>query len=123
MNKPEGIIEIRDGKLFIQSAGAMLTGVYMALPKPVSFSVTPGEKIQMTVTAQGIGKFGYWAYKADGKFFGKACTGHRVSKDEMEKYSAVFTVAEDVVKIIPFILADKKDGSITIESVQVERLR
>ena len=123
MNKPEGIIEIRDGKLFLQSKGAPFTGIYMALPNTSIFSVTPGEKIRMTVTAQGTGRIGYWAYGADKKFLGKQCAGSQVSSKEMKKHSVVFTVAEGVARITPMILADKKGGSFTVESVQVERVR
>ena len=121
MNKPEGIIEIRDGKLFLQPKGAEFTGIYMALPKPCTFSVTPGEKIRMTVTAKGTGRFGYWAY-GPAKYIGKACTGSYVSGEEMKKYSAVFTVAEGVTKITPYITAARK-GSLTIESVEIEEVK
>ena len=117
-NKPEGIIEIREGKLFMQSKGAPFTGLWMQLPAANSFFVKPGEKIRITVTAQGSGLFGYWAYGADKKFLGKQCTGKKVSCKEMKKYSAVFTVGEGVAKITPFITA-AKDG-ITVESLQIE---
>ena len=40
MNKPEGIIEILDGKLFMQSKGAPFTGIYMALPAASIFSAS-----------------------------------------------------------------------------------
>lgn len=122
MNKPEGIIEIRDGKLFMQSNGAPFTGINLSLPDPRGFFVTPGEKVRITVTAKGDGQFGYWAYGVDKKYIGKQCTGRRMSGKEMKKYSAVFTVGEGVAKIRPFITA-AKNRSITIESVQIEVVR
>ena len=121
MNKPEGIIEIRDGKLFLQSKGAPFTGIYMALPNPSIFSVTPGEKIRMTVTVQGTGLFGYWAYSADKKFLSKCCTSKYVSNKEMKKYTTVFTVAEGVAKITPYVTGSK--AGITIEAVEIEAVR
>ena len=93
----------------------------MALPNPCTFSVTPGEKIRMTVTAKGTGRFGYWAYGPTG-YISKAWTGSYVSGEEMKKYSAVFTVAEGVTKITPYITAAKK-GNLIIESMQVEAVR
>ena len=120
-NKPEGSVEIRDGKLFLQPKGAEFTGIYMALPNPCIFSVTPGDKIRMTVTAKGTGRFGYWAYGVTG-YIGKACTGSYVSGDEMKKHTAVFTVGKGVTKITPYITAAKK-GNLIIESVQIEAVR
>ena len=120
MNTPEGPVEIREGKLFMQSKGAPFTGIYMALPDPCSFYVTPGEKIRITVTAKGSARIGYWAY-AGRKYLGKACTGRWVSSKEMKKHTAVFTVAEGVAKITPYITASK--NGITVESVQVEAVR
>jgi len=122
MNKPEGIIEIRNGKLFMQSKGAPFTGIYMALPNTSIFTVTPGEKIRMTVTAQGTGRIGYWAYSADKKFLGKQCAGSQMSSKEMKKHTVVFTVGKDVAKITPCLMADKK-GSITVESILIEAVR
>lgn len=122
MNKPEGIIEIRDGKLYMQSEGAPFTGINLVLPKPRGIYVTPGEKVRITVTAKGEGQFGYWAYSTDGKYLGKQCVGKRISGKEMKKHSAVFTVGEGVAKIRPFITAFK-NGSITIKSVQIEVVR
>ena len=121
LNKPEGIVEVKDGKLFLQPKGAEFTGIYMALPNPCTFSVTPGEKIRMTVTAKGTGRFGYWAYGPTG-YISKAWTGSYVSGEEMKKYSAVFTVAEGVTKITPYITAAKK-GSLAVESMQIEAVR
>ena len=122
MNKPEGIIEIRDGKLFMQSKGAPFTGIYLQLPNTSIFSVTPGEKIRMTVTVQGTGLFGYWAYGADKKFLSKCGTRNYVSTKELKKHTAVFTVAEGVAKITPYVTTTKK-GSLTVESVQIEAVR
>ena len=121
MNKPEGIIEIRDGKLFMQSKGAPFTGIHMTLPEPNSFYVTPGAKIRMTVTAQGSGRIGYWAYGTDKKYLGKQCTGSHVSCKELKKHSAVFTVGEGVAKITPYITATK--NGLTVESLQIEIVR
>ena len=121
MNKPEGIIEIRDGKLFMQSKGAPFTGIYMALPEPNSFYVTPGEKIRITVTAKGSGRIGYWAYSADRKYLGKQCTGSFVSCKELQKHSAEFTVGEKVAKITTYITAFKI--GFTVESLQIEIVR
>ena len=121
MNKPEGIIEIRDGKLFMQSKGAPFTGIYLQLPNTSIFSVTPGEKIRMTVTVQGTGLFGYWAYGADKKFLSKCGTQNYVSTKELKKHSAVFTVAKGLEKITPYIRAAK--SGITVEAVQVEAVR
>lgn len=120
-NKPEGIIEIREGKLFMQSKGAPFTGLWMQLPAANSFFVKPGDKIRMTVTAKGTGRFGYWAYGADKKFLGKKCAGSKVSSKEMKKHSVVFTIGEGVAKITPCITASK-DG-ITVESIQIEIIR
>ncbi|MBQ6596740.1 MAG: hypothetical protein IJH79_04225 [Lentisphaeria bacterium] len=120
-NKPEGIIEIREGKLFMQSKGAPFTGLWMALPAANSFFVKPGEKIRMTVTAQGIGQFGYWAYGADKKYLAKGGTGKKVSCKELKKYSQVWTVSEGVARIAPYITASK-DG-IAVESIQIEIIR
>jgi len=122
MNKPEGIIEIRDGKLFMQSKGAPFTGIYLPLPDPGIFSVTPGEKIRMTVTAQGTGRIGYWAYGADKKFLGKCCNSKYVSGKELKKYTVVFTVGEGVAKITPNLMA-AKNKSFTIESILIEAVR
>ena len=119
LNKPEGIIEIRDGKLYMQSEGAPFTGINLVLPKPRGIYVTPGEKVRITVTAKGEGQFGYWAYSTDGKYLGKQCVGKRISGKEMKKHSAVFTVGEGVAKIRPFITAFK-NRSITVESIQIE---
>ena len=105
----------------MQSKGAPLTGIYMALPKPCSISVTPGKKIRMTVTAKGVGRIGYWAYGPDGKYIGKACTGGRINQKEMKQSTFEFTVAEGVAIIIPYITAAK--SGITIEAVQVETVR
>ena len=105
----------------MQSKGAPLTGIHVALPKPCTFSVTPGEKIRMTVTAKGTGRFGYWAY-GPAKYIGKACTGSYVAGEEMKKHTAEFTVGEGVVKITPYITAARK-GSLTVESVEVETVR
>ena len=121
MNKPEGIIEIREGKLFMQSKGAPFTGIYMQLPADSSFYVTPGEKIRITVTAKGTGRTGYWAYGSDKKYLGKQCTGSYVSCKELKKHSAVFTVGEKVAKITPYITASK--NGLTVESVQIEIVR
>ena len=121
MNKPEGIIEIRDGKLFMQSKGAPFTGIYLQLPNTSIFSVTPGEKIRMTVTAKGTGMFGYWAYGLNGKFLSKCGTLNYVSTKELKKHSAVFTVAKGLEKITPYIRAAK--SGITVEAVQVEAVR
>ena len=122
LNKPEGIVEIRDGKqLFMQSKGAPFTGLYMALPAANSFFVTPGEKIRMTVIAKGTGRIGYWAYDADKKYLAKQCTGKQVSCKEMKKLSAEFTVGEGVAKITPYITATKSD--LTVESIQFEIVR
>ena len=121
MNKPEGIIEIRDGKLFMQSKGAPFTGIYMALPKPCTFSVTPGEKIRMTMTAQGTGLIGYWAYSADRKYLGKQCTASHISNKEMKKHTAVFTVGKGVAKITPYITGYK--AGIAIEAVAIEAVK
>ena len=121
-NKPEGIIEIRDGKLFIQSKGALFTGIYLQLPNTSIFSVTPGEKIRMTVTVQGTGLFGYWAYGADKKFLSKCGTRNYVSTKELKKHTAVFTVAEGVAKITPYVTTTKK-GSLTVESILIEAVR
>ena len=121
MNKPEGIIEIRDGKLFMQSKGAPFTGIYMALPAASIFSVTPGQKIRMTVTAKGTGLFGYWAYGADKKFLSKCGTSKYMSGKEQKKHFAVFTVAEGVAKITPYVTGSK--NGITIESVEIETVR
>ena len=76
----------------------------------------------MTVTAKGTGLFGYWAYGADKKYLGKACTGNYVSNEEMKKHTAEFTVAEGVMRITPYITAAKK-GSLTIESILIEAVR
>ena len=73
------------------------------------------------MTAKGSARIGYWAYGADKKYLGKACTGNYVSNEEMKKHTAEFTVAEGVAKITPYITA-AKDG-ITVESVQVETVR
>ena len=75
----------------------------------------------MTVTSQGIGQVGYWAYGADKKYLAKRCTGKKVSCKELKKYSAVFTVGEGVAKITPYIIAHK-DG-ITVESIQIDIVR
>ena len=121
MNKPEGPVEVKDGKLFMQSKGAPFTGIYMALPKPCTFSVTPGEKIRMTVTAKGTGMFGYWSYGMNGKFLSKCGTLNYVSTKELKKHSAVFTVAKGVEKITLYITAAK--NGITVESVEIETVR
>ena len=121
MNKPEGIIEIRDGKLFMQSKGAPFTGIYLQLPNTSIFSVTPGEKMRMTVTAQGTGLFGYWAYGANRKFLSKCGTRNYVSTKELKKQTVVFTVAEGVAKITPYVTGSK--NGITIESVEIETVR
>ena len=121
MNKPEGSVEAKESKLFLQPKGAEFTGIYMALPAASIFSVTPGQKIRMTVTAKGTGRFGYWAYGVTG-YIGKACTGSYVSGEDMKKHTAVFTVGKGVKKITPYITAAKK-GSLIIESVQIEAVR
>lgn len=121
-NKPEGIIEIREGKLYMQSEGAQFTGIYLALQRPRGFFVTPGEKIRITVTAKGEGQFGYWAYGADWKYISKQCSYRRISGKEMKKHSSVITVGEGVARITPFITAFKKEN-ITVESIQIEVVR
>ena len=122
MNKPEGIVEIRDGKLFMQSKSAPFTGIYLQLQKRHDFYVTPGEKIRMAVTAKGTGLIGYWAYGEDGKFLSKCCTRNYISTKELKKHTAVFTVAEGVAKIIPNITAGK-NKSITVELILIETVR
>ena len=121
MNKPEGIIEVREGKLFMQSKGAPFTGIYLPIPKAYALKVAKGDKIRFTVIAQGSGRIGYWAYGPDGKYFGKACTGSWINQKEIKKLSFEFTVAEGVAKITPYITASKT--GITIESVQIETFR
>ena len=105
----------------MQSKGAPLTGIHVALPKPCTFSVTPGEKIRMTVTAKGTGLFGYWAYGTDKKFLSKCGTSKYMSGKELKKHTAEFTVAEGVAKITPYVTGFK--AGITIESVQIEAVR
>ena len=75
----------------------------------------------MTVTAKGTGLFGYWAYGADKKYLGKACTGNYVSTKALKKQTAVFTVAEGVAKITPYVTGSK--AGITIEAVEIEAVR
>ena len=121
MNKPEGIIEVRDGKLYMQSKGAPFTGIYLPIPKPYELKATNGDKLRFTVVAQGVGRIGYWAYGSDGKYIGRACAGGWINQKELKKLSFEFTVAEGVAKITPYITASKT--GITIESVQIEALR
>ena len=76
----------------------------------------------MTVTANGTGLFGYWAYGADKKFLSKCGTRNYVSTKALKKQTAVFTVAEGVAKITPCLMA-VKNKSITIESILIEAVR
>ena len=52
---------------------------------------------------------------------GNACTGSQISAKELKKHTAVFTVAEGVAKITPYITAAK--NGITVESVAIEAVR
>ena len=118
-NKPEGIVEIRDQALYLQSAGAPFTGVYFIVRKEDRIALKAGETIRCTIEGNGgggIARFGFWAYTASGNNNNSDNKHDYLYTSKGGKASFTATIPEKSVTamIIPYITSvDKKGLSIT----------
>ncbi len=116
LNKPEGVIELRNGALYMKSKGAPYTAVYFPTPqKDDRISLKAGETIRCTLEGSGVVGFGFWSYDQAGKYINSGEKTGVINTVKPGKGSFTLTVPEKstVNSIVPFIRGSRKGGTVT----------